>query len=53
MHKRRRSSAMAALNIALQCWFLLFKEVVLMFFSFFDLCLHHGVEVQNVKGIEA
>ena len=22
-------------------------------FLFFDLCLHHGVEVQNVKGIEA
>ena len=22
-------------------------------FSFFALCLHHGVEVQNVKGIEA
>ena len=54
MHKRRRSSEMAALTIAM-----LVSPVTMTkgggphVFLFFDLCLHHGVEVQNVKGIEA
>ena len=54
MHKRRWLAEMAASTI-LQFWFLLLlrlKGVVLMF-GLFYLSLHHGVIVQNIKGIEA
>ena len=52
MHLRRRSSKMAALTVAM-----LVSPVTMTKGGgphvFFYLCLHHGVQVQNVKGIEA
>ena len=51
MHKRRRSSEMAALTIPMLVSPVTMTKVGCP--HVFDLYLHHGVEVQNVKGIEA
>ena len=53
MHKRRRSSKMAALTIVMLVSPVTMTKGGGPSHCYLFFCLHHGVEVQIVKGIEA